>query len=243
MDFKQLEAITKAIVPVFKDVLNDAIKSLKSSFDAEIKACKETIDALQSQLKKQQDSAVDLNIEEIIQTVSKSIPVPQDGKNGVDGKSVTVEEIASYFERRFSDLTLSWERQAKETFDKAVDKMPIPKDGKDAFSIDDFDISLGEDGRTITVKMMANDIIKEKSIKIPAVIDRGVFIPDENYEKGDGVTYGGSFWIAQKDNPEGAPSASPDFRLAVKRGRDGKDLRDSSITIDVSKGIKIKGDK
>lgn len=41
------------------------------------------------------------------------------------------------------------------------------------------------------------------------------------YLEGDGVTWGGSFWIAQKDTatkPDGG-----EWRLAVKKGRDGKD--------------------
>ncbi|MDY1208025.1 hypothetical protein ACM8BF_32025, partial [Pseudomonas aeruginosa] len=41
----------------------------------------------------------------------------------------TIDEVAATFERRFSDLTLSWERQQREAIDKALDKMPAPKDG------------------------------------------------------------------------------------------------------------------
>lgn len=60
-------------------------------------------------------------------------------------------------------------------------------------------------------------------IRSPAVLDRGVFREVSAYERGDGVTFGGSFWIAQKDAPEGKPGTSADWRLAVKKGRDGAD--------------------
>jgi hypothetical protein len=61
-------------------------------------------------------------------------------------------------------------------------------------------------------------------IRLPIPIDRGVFRLGENYEKGDIVSYAGSGWIAQKDNPEGKPDESNGaWRLFVKRGRDGKD--------------------
>ena len=42
------------------------------------------------------------------------------------------------------------------------------------------------------------------------------------YAKGDGVTFGGSLFIAQTDAPAGKPEETPDWRLAVKRGREGK---------------------
>jgi hypothetical protein len=56
------------------------------------------------------------------------------------------------------------------------------------------------------------------------------------YRKGDGVTWGGSFWIAQKDAPEGRPGLSDDWRLAVKKGRDGRDGRDG---IDKTLAVKV----
>ncbi|ENZ1760033.1 hypothetical protein ACOKYS_006121 [Pseudomonas aeruginosa] len=155
----------------------------------------------------------------------------------------TIEEVAATFERRFSDLTLSWERQARETFDKAADRMPIPKDGRDALPLECFDLALGEDGRTVTVKMQAGDIVVEKSVRIASVIDRGVFSAEKSYEQGDGTTYGGCYWIAQKDAPEGVPGGSSDWRLAVKKGRDGKDLRDSASKHDPRKGVKIRKDE
>lgn len=155
----------------------------------------------------------------------------------------SVDEVAATFERRFSDLTLSWERQARDTFEKAADRMPAPKDGRDALALETFDLELGEDGRTVTVKMQAGDTVLSKSVRISAVLDRGVFSADraeKGYECGDGVTYGGCFWLAQKDAPQGVPGGEGDWRLAVKKGRDGKDLRDSASKHDPSKGVKIR---
>lgn len=170
------------------------------------------------------------HVAELVKGIQPAAPLP----------APSVDEVAATFERRFSDLTLSWERQARDTFDKAADRMPKPKDGRDALSLDDFELSLGEDGRTVTVKMQAGETVIEKSLKIAAVIDHGTFKPG-TYEKGDGVSYGGSFWIAKCDNPQGVPgSGETDWRCAVKKGRDGKDLRDNASTIDPSKGVSIK---
>ncbi len=201
-------------------------------------------------------------IAELVSKAVADLPKPQPGKDAdMDAlrgyldvlvkslelpKGPSVDEVAATFERRFSDLTLSWERQARETFEKAADRMPIPKNGengRDALPLESFDMQLCEDGRTVTVKMQAGDTIVEKSVKIASVMDRGVYSSEGSYEKGDGTTYGGCYWIAQKDAPAGAPGASADWRMAVKKGRDGKDLRDSASKHDPSKGVKIRKDE
>ena len=194
---------------------------------------------------------------ELVGDAVKALPAAEAGKDAdmealrshLDGlvkgiqppASPSVDEVAATFERRFSDLSLSWERQARDTFEKAADRMPAPKDGRDALPLDSFDLTLGEDLRTVTIKMQIGETVIEKSIKIPAVIDRDVFKHDGDYEKGDGVSYGGCFWIAKCDKPQGVPgSGETDWRRAVNRGRDGKDLRDSASKHDPSKGVKIK---
>lgn len=198
-------------------------------------------------------------VEELVSKAVAALPAPEKGKDadmdvlkshvGELVKAIqpaaplpvpSVEEIAGTFERRFSDLTLSWERQARDTFEKAADRMPKPKDGQDALSLENFDMALGDDGRTVTVKMQAGETVIEKSVKIAAVIDRDIFKSDGTYEKGDGVSYGGSFWIAKCDAPKGVPgSGETDWRCAVKKGRDGKDLRENASTFDPAKGVKL----
>lgn len=201
---------------------------------------------------------------EMVAAAVKSIPEPQPGKDAdmealrlhLDNlfkgfeppKPASAEEIAATFERRFSDLVLSWERQARDAFDKAADRMPVPKDGdngRDALPLESFDLSLSEDGRTVTVKLQAGETIVEKSLKIAAVLDRGVYSSEKSagYERGDGATYGGCYWIAQKDAPEGVPGGSADWRLAVKKGRDGKDLRDSASRHDPANPVSIRSAK
>jgi hypothetical protein len=83
----------------------------------------------------------------------------------------------------------------------------------------------GEDPREITVSSLLTSGVKASTtFRVPTVIDRGVHRDSEQYKAGDGVTSGGSFWIAQKDDPPGKPGeADSGWRLAVKKGRDGKD--------------------
>jgi integrin beta 3 len=61
-------------------------------------------------------------------------------------------------------------------------------------------------------------------IKTAIVLDAGVWKEGTSYAAGDGVTLGGSFFIAQTGT-SAKPGKSDDWRLAVKRGNDGRDLR------------------
>jgi integrin beta 3 len=61
-------------------------------------------------------------------------------------------------------------------------------------------------------------------IKTAIVLDAGVWREGTAYVAGDGVTMGGSFFIAQADT-SAKPGKSDEWRLAVKRGSDGRDAR------------------
>jgi Collagen triple helix repeat (20 copies) len=65
---------------------------------------------------------------------------------------------------------------------------------------------------------------KVREVKTALVLDAGVWKEGSIYSAGDGVTLGGSFFIAQ-NNTSAKPGKSDDWRLAVKRGTDGRDAR------------------
>lgn len=92
--------------------------------------------------------------------------------------------------------------------------------GKDGFGFEDLDAAYDGE-KTITLKFTQGERVKEFAFTMPVVIDRGVYRDGSEYKAGDGVTWGGSFWIAQKDT-SAKPDAGDDWRLSVKRGRDGK---------------------
>ena len=82
-----------------------------------------------------------------------------------------------------------------------------------------------DDLRKVTRRIRHTDgSVTELERKTPAVLDRGVFRPEDAYEKGDHVSYGGSGWIAQRSENLGRPGL-PDsgWRLSTKAGRDGRD--------------------
>lgn len=46
-----------------------------------------------------------------------------------------------------------------------------------------------------------------------------------DYKRGSVVCFGGSSWIAGRDEPRGQPGSSDDWLLMAKRGSDGKNPR------------------
>jgi hypothetical protein len=163
------------------------------------------------------------DVKPMIMEYLKAIPVPKDGE---PGKSVTIDEVRNMLSDTYASQQNAWaldfERRAHDVLHRAIDKIPAPKDGADGFSLDDLQIEDDGEG-TLTLRFVRGDLVRERTVRIPSLSDRGVFREGTAYRKGDGVSFGGSFWIAQKDAPEGKPGTSPDWRLAVKKGRDGRD--------------------
>lgn len=111
---------------------------------------------------------------------------------------------------------------------RCIDRIEKPKDGvpgkdgRDAFSLEDFHSELADDGRTLTLAFVAGGIRIEHKHVLPHVIYRGVHQQGKQYQRGDSVTFQGSTWIAMRDTLS-KPETDDTWRLATKRGRDGKD--------------------
>jgi collagen type III alpha len=97
--------------------------------------------------------------------------------------------------------------------------------GRDGFNLEDFDIEAGEDGRTVTMKFQQGETRHSYELVFPVTIYRDVFKAGETYQPGDAVTWGGSLWIAQQETKAKPDGPDSGWRLAVKKGRDGKDAK------------------
>lgn len=152
------------------------------------------------------------------------------GKDGRDGTSVSVEDVERMVHARMAQWELDFERRAQGVLERAVERMPKPADGKDGRDGVDGkdgvgfdDLALEHDGeRGFTFRLIRGAEVREYGFTIPAVLDRGVYREDNDYLKGDAVSFGGSLWIAQRDVPPGKPGQCDGWRLAVKKGRDGR---------------------
>jgi hypothetical protein len=154
-----------------------------------------------------------------------ALPAPRDGKDGRDGVGV-----AGAFIDRSGELTVTLSDGAMKSLGLIVGKDGQPgeagkdgepgRDGADGLGFED--MSIEHDGeRGFVLRFERGQIKKEFPFTIPSVIDRGVW-REGQYQKGDGATWAGSFFIAQRDTTD-KPETSDAWRLSVKRGRDGKD--------------------
>lgn len=151
------------------------------------------------------------------------------GLAGVDGRSVTLEEVIPLIDSAITKGLLELERRGVDIIQRCMDRIEKPKDGRDGIDGKDGlgfdDMGVEYDGeRTITVTLIRGEINKQFPFKIPVIIERGIHKQGQSYERGDGVTFGGNYWIAQRDTSD-KPGESDAWRLAVRRGRDGKDAK------------------
>lgn len=96
--------------------------------------------------------------------------------------------------------------------------------GADGLGFDDLDVTY-DGARGITLRFARGEQVKEFAFSLPVVLDAGVYKDGNGYQAGDGVTWGGQYWIATEDTsakPDTSKDGKP-WRLAVRKGRDGKD--------------------
>ena len=151
---------------------------------------------------------------EVAEAVGARGPKGDPGRDGVDGAPGPVGE-------RGEPGIQGKDGAPGERGEKGIDGTN-GRDGKDGFSATDLELELRDD-RELLVRLRTQLGVVERSVNLPIPVDRGVYRSGAAHRRGDGVTYAGSFWIAQRDTEATPGGDSPDWRLAVKRGRDGKD--------------------
>lgn len=104
----------------------------------------------------------------------------------------------------------------------------VGRNAEPGLGFEDMTEELADDGRTIIRRYSRGDQVKEFRHTLSVVLDRGIYKSETTYQPGDGVTWAGSFWIAQEATTE-KPDGGKGWRLAVKRGRDGKDAPTASL--------------
>jgi len=92
-------------------------------------------------------------------------------------------------------------------------------DGKDGFDLTAFDVSLGDDGRTLEFSFEDAERKAAASLTLPTMVYRGVWAEGE-FKAHDTVTHNGSLFVALEDTTDKPGTAA--WKLAAKRGRDGR---------------------
>lgn len=152
------------------------------------------------------------------------IPAPK------DGTSVALDDVVDQLKGMQALWALDFERRAMELFHNVVGKMQAPRDGKDGTHGKDGlgfdDLAMEYDGQRMVKFVFARgDQRKEFNLRVPAIIHRGIYKKDAQYEEGDCVTWGGSMWLAKGTTLDQQPGTNGSWQLVVKRGNDGKDAK------------------
>lgn len=163
--------------------------------------------------------AVSQQIEAMFAAVVEAMPAPEKGAKGDSGVG-----LADALIDRDGNLVITFTNGETKSLGRIVGKDGDPGKNADAIGLEDIGMELMEDGRTLRIGVSKGDYEYAFQIPFPVVLDRGVWKDAQPYEEGDGVTWGGSFWIAQRATAAGEKPDAPDggFRLAVKKGRDAK---------------------
>ena len=189
------------VMPTLRSELQKAIDDMPTPQDGASVTIEDILPALQEQA----------------QTAIDSLPVPK------DGTSVTLDDIKPLIESKCAEWALDWEKRGQVSLQKLADMMPKAKDGRDAFRLEDVELSLGDDGRTVTFAFMAGDERIERSIKGQWPIYREVWTKETGYDTGNCVTFDGSTWMALKPSNGSRPGQfNSAWKLSVKKGRNGK---------------------
>ncbi len=93
-------------------------------------------------------------------------------------------------------------------------------DGRDGFDLKAFHVALEPDMRTLHFTFGDGEQTKEARVKVPWLLDRGVYQNAQPYEPGDMVSWDGSGWVAREETAARPGSSGPAWRLFFKRWQD-----------------------
>ena len=163
--------------------------------------------------------------------VKAAVITPKDGEDGRDGRDAIELEIlpeiaptkqyprgtwarhAGGLVRAVCDTRVvtdgDMERAGWEVMVEGVKSMQIEQTGERTFR---------------AVSELTSGVKSSIECALPVLLDRGRYSDEKSYEPGDVVDWSGSMWIAQKAAQGVEPRVDvAEWRLSVRRGRDGKD--------------------
>ncbi len=233
------ELLESRVTESLGNVLESHVKTIKDAAEAVIAEIPAPVNG------KDGKDGASVSIDELLTHVEKmakelfdSIPKPKDGDRGEPGKDATDIHIlpAIDFEKSYPRGT--WAHHNGGLYKSHANTMG--ERGWDCIinGIAAIDVDKSGD-REITVKI--TDSRGEQVVKTFSthdVIYRGIYDEkkDASYSEGDMVTCGGSVWHCMSNNPGRPGDANQNWKLAVKRGQNGKDGRNG---IDFTKPVAI----
>lgn len=241
VDVAAIAASAAALIPAPKDG-RDGLDGKDGPQGPAGEAASVDVDAIAAAVLEKASALITAAVSEALTKAIAALPAPKDGKDGRDGQNgkdgIGVADalidkdgqmVVTFADGRVKALGVVQGAKGEPGKDGIDGKDGTH--GQDGLGFEDLTWAEDEAGRPVA-RFVRGEIVKD--CPIPCVIDRGVW-RDGSYRKGDGVTWGGSFFIAQKDTTA-KPETNQDWRLAIKRGRDGKDGKAGPIGLQGPRG-------
>jgi len=173
-----------------------------------------------------------VDLAEVARMAAALVPIPKDGKDGINGKdaAIDLQAIATAaaalvpIPRDGRDGMTGQPGPPGRDGAKGADGLN-GKDGKDAVPFTAFDASYEAETAELVHRYTCGDEVKEYRWKTSVPRYKGIYEHGKTYEAGEAVTYSSSLWIAGQTTqakPGGSDAESRAWRLAVKKGTDGK---------------------
>jgi len=157
----------------------------------------------------------------------------KDGKDGMDGEPGrdglrvdvldSIDEETSY-QRGTHACYRGGVIRAKRRTDPLMVQPDLDKAGWQVVldGIDETIPEISADSRVVTLSIKrTSGVVTKRGFAVPTMIYRGIWKEGE-YQLGDVTTYGGQLWHCQQETKT-QPGVSPDWKLCVRKGMDGKD--------------------
>lgn len=179
------------------------------------------------------------------------------GKDGLDGRDAEVsfddiiKAVEVVHERMVAKYMLDMERRANDTLQKAIEKLPPPKEGppgpkgdpgqpgekgapgpagKDGLSVEHLEREYDPATHEIveTWRVPGSEVVKSLRYKAGGLHYRGYWKAGIAAKAGEAWTEKGTMWVALKDTSAQPVEGSPDWSIGARKGRDG-----------ISKAVKV----
>jgi hypothetical protein len=209
-----------------KDVDPEQIASLVAKAVSELPKPKDGIDGKDGE--SVHPDTVYRMISELVAMEAGKIKQPEDGAPGRDALQIdilpSIDKSKSYDRGTYAEYAGGVIRAIRNT-DPITDSLEKSGWLVVVNGIDHESEEVLDEGRTIkrtTTYTNGRQVVREHKTSI--IIYRDVYKSDQFYSRGDFVTWAGSVWHCQSQEPtkDEPGTGSKAWRLAVKRGRDGK---------------------
>jgi hypothetical protein len=203
-----------------KSVTIDDLKPIIRELMSEIPAPKDGVSVTAEDVRPMIEGMIVAAVGDALAKAIDAVPAP---KNGEPGRNALDLEILASI-----DETKAYPRGTYATHKGGVWRTFQATEGMRGWEcivdgVADQSVEQVDERSFILVSRKSSGAEVRTAIAIPSLIDRGVYKAESEYRTGDGTTWAGSYWIAQKDAPIGKPGepGSDGWRLAVKKGEKG----------------------